>query len=225
MKKFVVLVITLLTVVSCGDELEFNTPAIQGKKDGVLWRAAYYDVSFNSNNRIVMSGGSGYETITFTVPNIELGAKWLGRGSSSKAEFEDANGIRYSTNSLPDPEFQLYPPDGEIVITKVTASSISGRFRFNAFSNSGFETVNFSQGVFFDVPIYGIAGGLLSCDEAVAQAQAAEELYNNTDIDSPEYSEVCLAYKEALTRQIATCGGGGANSPIQIIINGLGECE
>ncbi|PNQ75104.1 hypothetical protein C1T31_02915 [Hanstruepera neustonica] len=225
MKRVTVLLLILMTVLSCSDEIKFNTPAVQGKKDGDFWRAVYYDASYNEAGRVVLIGGSGNEELKFTVPNLELGAKWLGRGSSSKAEFEDSDGVFYSTNRLPDPELSFYPPDGEIEITQVTATSVSGRFWFNAFSNSGMETVNFSQGVFFDIPLNNLEGGLMSCDEVVAEAQAAEELYNNTDPGSTQYTEVCLAYKEALEQQIATCGGGGANSPLQIIINGLGDCQ
>lgn len=225
MKRVFVLALIVLTVFSCGDEVKFNTPAVQGKKNGNPWRATFYDVSFNSANRIEISGSNGNETLIFTVPNLELGGKYLGRGSSSKAEFFDAEGRRFSTNSLPDPVFQLYPPDGEIEITQLTATSVSGRFWFNAFTQSGLETVNFSQGVFFDVPIFGLGGGLMNCDEAEQALIEAEEVFNNTDQTSSQYPEVCEAYKEALINRIAICGGGGANSPFQIIINGLGDCE
>ena len=227
MKRISVLMLILVTVFSCSDEVKFNTPAVQGKKDGDFWRAVYYDVSFTngSSGRIVIEGGSGDETIKFTVPNLELGDKWLGRGSSSKAEFEDIDGILYSTNSIPDSEFYLYPADGEITFTQVTSTSVSGRFWFNAFSQSGDKTINFSQGVFFDVPLNNLGGGLMSCDEAVAEAQAAQETYFNIDPASTDYTEACQNYKEALIQQIATCGGGGANSPLQIIIDGLGDCQ
>lgn len=225
MKRLLILLLTVLFVWSCSDEIKFNSPSVQGKKDGQFWRAASYDARFNDGGRIVITGIGGGETVKFTVPNLELGAKYLGRGSSSKAEFEDLNGVLYSTNSLPDPSFQLYPPDGEIDITQVTSTSVSGTFWFNAFSQSGLQTVNFSQGVLFDVPLSNLGGGLMSCDDAVAEAQAAEEVFNNTEIGSPGYTEACQNYKEALTQQIATCGGGGANSPLQIIINDLGDCQ
>ena len=225
MKKISVLIIVILSVLSCSDEIKFNTPAIQGKKDGNLWRATFFEIRYNDGGRLEITGANSNERVVFTVPNIELDRYRFGRGSSSKAVFEDENGITYSTNSLPDPDFQLYPPDGEMVITQITATSISGTFRFNAFSQAGTETVNFSQGVFFDVPLSGLSNGLLTCNDARDEAQAAEELYNNTDPASAQYTEVCLAYKAALQQQIATCGGGGANSPIQIIINGLGDCQ
>lgn len=225
MKKIPILLLVFITILSCGDETKFNTPAIQGKKDGNLWRATFFDVRYNQGGRIDITGGNGFETVKFTVPNLEVDRYRLGRGSASKAEFEDENGLLYSTNFSPDPSFQLYPPDGEVVITQITPTSISGTFRFNAFSRSGLETVNFSQGVFFDVPLYNLEGGLTSCNDVVAEAQAAEELYNNTDPGSAQYTEVCLAYKAALQQQIATCGGGGANSPIQMIIDGLGDCQ
>ncbi|WP_104735414.1 DUF6252 family protein [Hanstruepera ponticola] len=225
MKRISVLMLVLVTILSCSDEIKFNTPAVQGKKDGNLWRATSYEVRYNNAGRIVIVGKNGNDGLYFTVPNLELGAKYLGRGSSSKAEYLIFDQISYSTNFVPDPEFSLYPPDGEIEITQVTATSVSGRFWFNAFSQDGLKTVNFSQGVFFDVPLYNLGGGLDSCDDVVAEAQAAEELYNNTDPSSPQYTEVCLAYKAALQQQIVTCGGGGVNSPIQIIINGLGDCQ
>ena len=223
MKRLFILILITLTVWSCGDEIKFNTPAIQGKKDGQLWRATFFDVGFNTQGRIVISGGNNIETIMFTVPNLEVDTYWLGRGSSSKAEFIDSNGIEYSTNFVADPSLSLYPPDGEIEINRITETTISGKFRLNAYSRSGMETVNFSQGVFFDLPYTGIANDIISCDQAVADAEAAEEIFNNTDTSSPSYTEVCQNYKEALTQQITSCGGGGANSPLQIIINSLGD--
>ena len=225
MKRLFVLILTLLTVWSCNDEIKFNTPAVQGKKDGVFWRATFYSVNFNTGGRIVISGSNNIETISFTVPNIEVNTYWLGRGSSSKAEFLDSEEILYSTNSDPDPSFSLYPADGELIIDQITESTISGTFWFNAYSSSGLETVNFSQGVLFDIPYSGIAGNIVSCDQAVADREATEEIFNNTDITSPSYPEVCQNYKDALTQQITSCGGGGANSPNQIIIDSLGDCQ
>lgn len=225
MKRLIVLVLTVLITWSCSDEIKFNTPAVQGRKDGVLWRATSYDVSFNSGGRIVITGSNNIETISFTVPNIEVDSYWLGRGSSSKAEFVDSDGIRFSTNSVPDPSLSLYPADGELIINQITETTLSGKFRFNAYSNDGLETVNFSQGVLFDVPYSGIANDIVSCDQAIADREATEEIFNNTDITSPNYPEVCQNYKDALTQQITSCGGGGANSPIQIIIDSLGDCQ
>ena len=221
MKRIFVLVISLLTMVGCGDEVEFNTPALQGKKDGLAWKATYYDVSIADNGRITIEAGNRNETVFLKIRSLELNAYELGDRSSSEAIFIDSEGLRYSTKNDPDPEFQFYPADGEVLIEKITETTVWGRFRFNAFTNSGLETVNFSQGIFFGLPIVAIADQLISCDEAVVLSNLAKAIYEATDINSPDFPIACANYRDALVRRIVACGGGGQGSVLQNIIDSL----
>ncbi|WP_152975530.1 DUF6252 family protein [Lacinutrix himadriensis] len=223
MKKVFLFVVTALLMVSCGEELEFNTPALQGKKDGTLWRADYYSAEINSSGQLIISGGRGSEIVTLRM-GAAVGTYVLGEGSSSEAGFTSVQDIAYSTNNAPSEIIQIYPADGEIVIENYSASGskVSGTFWFNAFSASGLNKVNYSQGVFYEVPVSGGGTGgavVVSCDDAAAATGAALAIYNATDNTSSDYPAACNAYKSALMQQIISCGDD--TNTLQDIIDGL----
>jgi len=223
MKKIFLLIVSALFMVGCGEDLEFNTPALQGKKDSALWRADYYTAEINGSGQLIISGGRGSETIALKTQSANVGTYLLGGGSSSEASFVSTQDIAYSTNNEPDPIIQIYPADGEIMITEYSESgnAVSGTFWFNAFSDSGLNKVNFSQGIFYEVPISG--GGsssvVVSCDDAVAASAAALAVYQATDATNADYAAVCSAYEAALAQQITSCGDD--TGVLQGIIDGL----
>ena len=55
--------------------------------------------------------------------------------------------------ATPDPSVTIYPEIGEIVITESTPGTLSGTFRFNAFTSDGLNSVGFNEGVFYRVSI------------------------------------------------------------------------
>ncbi|MBU2939074.1 hypothetical protein KO494_05915 [Lacinutrix sp. C3R15] len=223
MKKLFLFIVSALFMVGCGEDLEFNTPALQGKKDSAFWRADYYTAEINGSGQLIISGGRGSESIVLKTQSASVGSYLLGEGSSSEATFVSTQDIAYSTNNEPDPIIQIYPADGEIVITDYSESgnAVSGTFWFNAFSESGLNKVNFSQGVFYEVPISsgGSSAVVVSCDDAVAASAAALLVYQATDVTSSDYASVCSAYEAALTQQITSCGDD--TGVLQGIIDGL----
>lgn len=222
MKKLFVLALAFVTVFSCGDEIEFNTPALQGKKDGNRWKAVFYNASFNDTGSLVISGGDNFETVTLHVATLAIGDYPLGVGNTSHAEFLDMDAVSYSTNNDPDPDFNVYPANGLIIISRIDAvnNTVSGEFYYNAYSNDGLKTVNFSEGVFFDIPLpVGVSPDITSCDEAETQEELAQALYAATPTTSPDYSANCNAYKQALiNKQLACIDTDGS---IQAIIDTL----
>lgn len=223
MKKILVLILAVVTVFSCGDDLQFNSPALQGKKDGELWKAVFFNAIVEDGGRLVITGGNNFETVILEVPSTALGTYTLGENSSSEARFLDFNGLEYSTLNLPDSELTVYPPDGEISLTSYDSenSTISGEFHFNAYSNDGLKTVNFSQGIFFDLPIPFSSTNILSCDDASSETDSAREAYLAADPTDPDsnYSVKCNAYKNALIDQQTACGDD--LGVLQDIIDGL----
>ncbi|WP_452229620.1 DUF6252 family protein [Lacinutrix sp. MEBiC02404] len=221
MKKIFLFVISALFMVSCGEELESNTPALQGKKDGTLWKADYYSAEINSSGQLIINGGRGSEIVTLKI-GAAVGTYVLGEGSASEAVFTSIQDVMHSTNNEPDEIIQIYPADGEIVITDYADSGnkVSGTFWFNAFSDSGLNKVNYSQGVFYQIPVSGGGGStVVACDDAVAATEAALVIYNATDNTSSNYPPACNAYKAALMQQITSCGDD--TNTLQDIIDGL----
>ncbi|GGG39643.1 DUF6252 family protein [Bizionia arctica] len=209
MKKLLVLALTIFTMVSCGDEIEFNSPAMQGKVDGSNWKAVSYSGYIDENGKSIITGDNNYETVSLQVSSFAVGTYLLGESNTNIATLIDSDLQEYSTNNLPDENIELYPPDGIIEITEFNSSnnSITGKFWFNAYSASGTETVNFSQGIFYNLPIpFSSDPVLLSCDEAVAATIAAQETFNSTSTTAPAYPTVCNAYRAALMDQQTACG-------------------
>ncbi|MEO8934993.1 MAG: DUF6252 family protein [Xanthomarina sp.] len=222
MKKLFVLAITMLVVFSCADEIEFNNPAMQGKRDGGNWKARVHSGFFNEHGKAVISGSNGYDVINLELPSFSVGTYLLGESNTNEAILVDYNGQEYSTNNLPDREAELYPPDGIIEITDFSPerNTITGKFWFNAYSVSGSKTVNFSQGVFYEIPIPTSSGPvLMSCNDAVANTSVAETAYNATIPTDSGYQAICAAYKSALVDQQIACGDGAGT--LQSLIDGL----
>ncbi|SFN41570.1 hypothetical protein SAMN04487989_101294 [Bizionia echini] len=222
MKKLFVLALAFVTVFSCGDEIEFNSPALQGKKDGERWKALFYNASYDDTGRLIITGGDNFESITLNIETLAIGNYSVGIGNSSFAEFIDLEDVTYSTNNEPDPDFSLYPADGLITISRYDAinNTVSGEFYFNAYSEAGLKTVTLSEGVFFDLPLPTGAGpNVMSCDDALAQVALTRTVFEDTPTTSDDYSANCNAYRQALVNQQNACID--SDGSIQAIIDSL----
>ncbi|MEZ4855028.1 MAG: DUF6252 family protein [Gelidibacter sp.] len=225
MKKTALILLTFLSVFSCGNDIEFNSPALQGNKDGNLWRAKYYaaDIDFGG---FIIEGGNNIEKVQLITSNDAAGTFNLGGNNTSEAIFIDGQGVVYSTANEPDPSLQLYPADGQIVVENVentTPKTVTGTFWFNAFTADGLHSVNFNEGVFYKVSLVGglVSGGSDCLQTSQATAIAAQN-YAATDTSMPDYADLCNAYKTALVAQINACGDSSGN--LQAIIDSLGDC-
>jgi hypothetical protein len=227
MKKLALILITLTTVFSCGEELQFNSPAIQGNYNGNLWKAESYaaDIDFGG---FLVQGTNNIETIQLITQDDTAGVYNLGGDNPNVAIIKDANGVVYSTANEPDPSFSLYPVEGQIIVESIidtNPKTMTGTFWFYAFSADGLQTANFNEGVFHKVPI---VGGLVaidngsSCLQATQQVNIALAAFNATDITMPNYTDACNAYKIALTDKIDACGDPDGSQ--QLIVDALGTC-
>lgn len=227
MRTLALLCITLLTLMSCGDEVEFNSPAIQGNKNGNLWRAQSYAADIDFGGFLIEGRNSG-ETVQLVTRNDVRGTFNLGGDNANVAIFRDFNGVVYSTANAPDPSLSLYPADGQIIVEDISNTqpkTVTGTFRFNAFTEDGLRAVNFNEGVFYQV---SLVGGLVAIDngsaclQATQQASIAATAFNAIDTTAPNYTEICNAYKLALNEKINTCGD--PNGEIQTTVDTLADC-
>lgn len=157
MRTFLLMAFTITLFTSCGDEIEFNSPAVQGNKDGNLWRAKFYaaDIDFGG---FLVEGGIGLERVQLVTRIDRRGTFELGGDSPNRALFKDAQGVVYSTANAPDESLSLYPATGVIVVEDIEQTvpkTISGTFWFYAYTADGLNTVNFSQGTFYKIPLVG----------------------------------------------------------------------
>jgi len=135
MKKLILLALIALTICSCGDEVEFSTPAFQGDRANQLWRAEAFSASINNNGVLTITGTNNVETVNLIVPSVTEGTYVTGNVDAIEAEYIDGFGTRFSTNNRPDESVSLYPELGEIIIDEInlTSATFTGTFRFLAF--------------------------------------------------------------------------------------------
>lgn len=157
MKKTTIILLAFLSVFNCVDNVEFNSPAIQGDKDGDLWRAQSYaaDIDFGG---FLIEGGNNSGTLQLVTVADTRGTFEVGGQSGNVAIFKDFDGTVYSTANAPDPSLSLYPAEGEIIIEDIINSdpkTIIGTFWFHAYTADGLRTLNFNKGVFYNVPLLG----------------------------------------------------------------------
>lgn len=156
--RILFLCLILIGTMGCSDQVEFNTPAIQGYKNGEVWKAVYQaaDIDFGG---LVIEGGNNAETLLFVTVNDNRGTYTFGGDSPNEARFTDANGVVYSTKNAPDPSVSVYPADGEIVVqsfdNNATPKTLTGIFWFNAYTSDGLNRINFNQGHVYRVPLVG----------------------------------------------------------------------
>lgn len=157
MKKILSLLVLLVAMTSCEEDVRFNTPAVQGLKDNDLWKATEFSAMLGAGGSLTIEATNGFETVVLKTVSSTPGMSFpLGEDESNKATYSlDADGISF------DYQTGTELGDGLIVIsdepdeTNVSAGYISGTFRFNAVNEIG-ESVNFQRGVFYRVPIQAI---------------------------------------------------------------------
>lgn len=145
MKRIFALLFISFIVLSCSNEVRFNTPLFQGAKNYQYWKVDEYLAVFTDSGGLKIVGITNRESITLNLVNVNEGTYGLGPYSQNSAIFEDKNFVTYSTDNN---------GDGFITIEEFNSENltISGKFQFNSFSEEG-ELVNFIDGVFFDLPI------------------------------------------------------------------------
>lgn len=220
MKKIFLIALLSLFVISCGDDIETNTPSIQGEVEDIFFRSGSSTATLNEDGSVTLTGSSSDEVVTLTASAYEEGIYSFGGGVINEATFEDFNGVLYLTGEN---------GDGEIEITRIEGGRLSGEFYFNALENGVGDTINFSKGSFFDVPLTNpgtpsTPGSDLDCEEAQNIRLAAKLAYDNVDPNNTEQLQlVCNAYRNALNQEIDTCGDESGD--LQAILDTLGSCE
>ena len=150
MRKSIIFLFAIVAMLGCQEDLQDNSPAYQGIRDGtILWRANGNRVFVNADGYTVIEGTMDDERLRLIVPQLNLGTYTLGSSSTARATLLDGP-ILFSTefDGVGSPVFLS---DGEIVIENVSDNRVDGSFRFNAYDATGQMTVNFIDGVLFRI--------------------------------------------------------------------------
>lgn len=214
MKRLAILFISILTLVSCGDEVEFNTPGFQGNREYGLWKAEFTNAAIDDNGYVTITGGNNIETVELKVPSAAVGTYIVGDWITLEARYTDGNGTVFTTNNSPDPSVSIYPEYGFIKIDEINNNTFTGTFEFLAFDESGLNSVGYNEGVFFKVPITSgsIPAVVITCADAELAAQEARADYLASFDSSLEYFDIdtyeaaCAAYRDATIIQRNYCG-------------------
>jgi len=225
MKKIPLIFLALLTLLSCGDEVEFSTPGFQANKNYNRWRATYFTANIDANGSLIIVAGNNNEEMRISVPEMSTDTLDLSTISPSKIEFTDFNDIGYSTSNSPDPSVSLYPEIGKLFFEESAPGTVSGEFKFLAFSEDGMHSVGFNEGVFYRIPIGGgnTSGGTTNCQTATANMATASANFAEVMPGETEYPTYCNAYKTALQQMITACGDESGS--LQIMLNNVGDCN
>lgn len=159
MRNLFLFILLCFSVSGCDNDVEFNTPAIQGNLNGEFWKATNYKANIY-NGGLLIEGNNTAETLLFVTDNATRGTYKFGPNSANEARFVDADGIVYSTKNAPDESLTPYPSDGEIIIESfdysVSPRTVTGIFWFNAYSNDGLKSINFNKGQVYNVAFVGV---------------------------------------------------------------------
>ena len=153
---------------SCEEEVSFNTPAFQARKDNFMWRAKDYTAVYDAtSSTLQLSAFVGFEKLIVTVAPVTI----VGDGTTSF--FQDKT---FDLSNNPDAvvtysyvnngQTYFYATDiedkatGEVAIKNGAIQkpgTISGSFRLDApyvgdVPNAP-ERINFQNGVFYEIPI------------------------------------------------------------------------
>ncbi len=110
MKKIFSIVALTLLFVSCENDVKTNSPAFQGEKDNVFWRAADSKVTINTDGTVSINAYTDKELLTLTVPN-SVGTYELGTvdqdTNASYSYNNEGTFMYYETSLVEGPVFKL----------------------------------------------------------------------------------------------------------------------
>lgn len=219
MNKNLLYLIVITLFFGCADNVEFNNPAVQANFEGQSFRTTSFSAA-TKDGGLVIRGQRGSEVILLFTTRTDVAEYPLGDNNQSEARFTATDATVFSTLNAPDPSVQIFPSDGLIEITEFNTvnNTVTGTFRFNAFTDSGLDSVNFIDGVFFQVPILQNipenTGGT-TCDLATAEVMMLEAQF----FAGTPSATLCEDYQAALEIQLLSCDD--ATGELQMMFDNL----
>ena len=154
MKKQLLFIFLLFAFISCTDDVKFNSPSFEGRKDNVFWRAVDSRAILASNGSLSIEAFTRNEKVTLKTTSTLPQTYILGTGTAIIATYDlrEASGtVTFSTGTGLG--------NGEIIIEEYDAvnKTVTGTFKFNAENilNNPLAgpILNFQYGTFYKVPV------------------------------------------------------------------------
>jgi hypothetical protein len=154
MKKNLTLLLVVLSLLGCQDNIQSNLPAFVGLKNGDFsWRSSSSTVVVDAAGALTFTGTDGNGVLTLSVPVVALGSFVLGENTTSLVTYSEGEFI-YSTQNKGTASI-VYVGDGKITIDELDSlnGTVTGSFYFNAYTADGERVMNFSEGVIYKLPV------------------------------------------------------------------------
>ncbi|MEW7277750.1 DUF6252 family protein [Aquimarina sp. 2201CG1-2-11] len=139
------LAVICLFLTSCTTDVEINDPALQAKIDGELFRSTIKKAVIFEDGTLVISGSTDNQSISFSVVSTNKGTYKTAQQAINKASFQDNNSIEFVSKEG--------ETDGTVEITEISNNEISGNFHFKDLKDENGNSLNFSNGWFYRLPL------------------------------------------------------------------------
>lgn len=146
MRNLLFLVLAL-SLASCSNDIQTNTPALQGEVNNVFFRASNSGAALNDDGSITIFGETSTQSIEITAVSTDTRSYSFDENSTSVANFTTADGAFYSTSN---------GINGSIDITDFSEGKVTANFNFNAVRSGLGDTLNFQRGIIFEVPVTNV---------------------------------------------------------------------
>mgnify|MGYP001190601411 FL=1 len=151
--KYFLFIFAFFSFLSCQDDIQSSSPTFQGLRHGdYIWRSTARTANVQSTGILSISGSDGYGTMVISLPAATVGSYALGQGKPSTILYTEVN-TTYSTQNNGQ-EYPVYQGDGQVTVESIDVENktMRGTFYFNSYDDSGTKYMNFSEGVFFNLP-------------------------------------------------------------------------
>ena len=145
MIKYFLFAMSVLLFCSCSDDITFNSPAFQGVRDTVFYKADAMRYELTDAGEVTIYGSLGTQTVQLVLPNYGEGTFELGPTNAARANYTNVRGKVFSTN---------FDGEGEVIVERASDSTYTGTFRFRAVTSVDTTEVYFTKGVFYEIPYY-----------------------------------------------------------------------
>ena len=151
--RYFLLAFAVFSLIGCQDDIQSSNPTFQGLRHGdYVWRSTARTATVQSTGILNISGSDGYGSMIISLPGANIGSYELGEGKPATITYTEAN-TSYSTQNNGE-EYPVYLGDGQVTLESINQDNktISGTFYFNSYDDSGTKYMNFSQGIFYNLP-------------------------------------------------------------------------